>query len=76
MTKKVFNDMVETFITAEKGSDFNKSAKIKNLWEKYGYFQQEPSQSWLEKANIPEMTILYLNQAYLSYKNKNKIYFL
>ena len=43
--------------------------------EKYGCFQQQPSQFQLEKVNISEMTILYLKQAYLSYKDKNKKYY-
>lgn len=43
--------------------------------EKYSCFQQQSSQFQLEKVNTSEMTILYLKQAYLSYKDKIKIYY-
>ena len=43
--------------------------------EKYSCFQQQLSQFQLEKVNTSEMTILYLKQAHLSYKDKIKIYY-
>lgn len=75
MAKKVFDGKVATSIIAGKGSGFNNNGKIRNLWKRHGCFQQQPCQFQLEKVNIPEMTILYLNQVYLSYKDKRKIYY-
>ena len=61
MTKKIHDGNVETSITAEKGSSFDK--KVVDFWQKDGYFQQQPCNFKLDKANMPEMTIFYVNQA-------------
>ena len=56
----------------EKGAGFNKSSKFtEKIWD----FQQQPCPFPFEKANIPEMSILYLNQTYMSYKDEKRIYY-
>ena len=57
-----------------KGLVLTRVPELQNLWKKYGYFQQQPYQLRVEK-HIPEMTILYSNQVYSSYKDKKKIYY-
>ena len=33
-----------------------------NIWERYGYFKQQPGDFGSEKENIPEMSVFYLNR--------------
>ena len=54
--------MVEDSIMVKKGS--GSSRKIKTFGKKYRYFQQQAWTYQLVQANILEMSILYLNQAY------------
>ena len=39
------------------------------------FLSSRPAIFLVEKANMPEMTALYVNQAYLSYKDNKKIYY-
>ena len=72
MTKVLHNGRMETTITAEKDNGKrNRTA----LWNKNGYFSSQVCDFSLEKANLPKMTIFYVNQAYLSYKDNKKIYY-
>lgn len=40
------------------------------LWLKNGYFGSRACDSFLEKVNMPENTIFYINQAYWSIKDE------
>ena len=71
MRKNVFDGWVETTITAEKEVGFRRNQM--DLWKKYGYFKQQACNFSMEKANMPEMTTFYLNQAYQSYKDNKRI---
>lgn len=73
MTKNVFDGRVETTITAEKESSFKRNTT--DLSKNYGYFKQQAYDFLIEKSNLPEMTVLYMNQAYQSYKGNKKIYY-
>ena len=74
MTKRVFDSRMETAITAEKDpGGFKRNSS--DLWPNYGYFKQQACDFAVEKANMPEMTAFYINQAYLSYKDNKKIYY-
>ena len=64
---------MENTITAEKVPGFKRNSKV--LWPRDGFFGSQACNFFLEKANLPEMTIFYLNQAYLSYKDNKKIYY-
>ena len=44
-----------------------------DLWPQYGYFKHQHADFSLQKANIPEMTLTYLNQGSIIYKNDQKI---
>lgn len=72
MTKSMFDGKIETTITAEKDTGIKTNSV--NLWPKYDYFISQACDFLLEKANMPEMNIFYVNQASLSYKD-NKIYY-
>ena len=74
MIKSVFDGQMETTITAEKDPDGFKRNST-DLWPSYGYFKQQACDLFVQKANMPEMTAFYVNQAYLSYKDNKKIYY-
>ena len=65
MTKNIFEGRKETTLTTKKDS-FKRNTT--DVWKKYGYFNQQPYDFSIEKAKLPEMSILYINQAYRSYK--------
>ena len=44
-----------------------------DLWKKNGFFCSQVCDFFLEKANLPENTISYQDQGYLSYKDNKKI---
>ena len=75
MTKSyVDGALAETTITAEK----NLAVKLKStyLWAQQVYFKHQRCDEFaLHKANMPEMTLLYLNQGSLIYKNDLKMYY-
>ena len=72
MTKVLHDGRMETTITAEKDNGKRNSTE---LWNKNGYFSSQVCDFSLEKANLPKMTIFYVKQAYLSYKDNKKIYY-
>ena len=74
---KVFdygNNRTEMSISTEKKQYQNKP-KSTTIWENDGFFQGECSNFNLEKANMPENTLFYVNQGHLSYKDSKKCYY-
>ena len=55
----------------------NSEEKKKNvfLWKMFGYFGSESCSFSIEKANLPENTIFYVNQGYQSFKDNKKIFY-
>lgn len=45
------------------------------MWPEYGYFGNSNCNFLVEKANLPENTLFYINQGYQSRKNGKKIYY-
>ena len=45
------------------------------MWSNDGFFQGKCSNINLEKANMPENTIFYVNQGYRTYKDGKKCYY-
>ena len=45
------------------------------MWTKNGFFADECCDFSLEKANLPENTLFYVNQGYQSYKDGKKCYY-
>ena len=73
MSKNNFGDnKVETTVTAEKTS-FKRNAV--DIWPNYGCFKQQPCDYGVEKENMPENSIIYVNQGDHSYKDNKKVYF-
>ena len=74
MTKSVFDGKTETTITSEK-SPIEVKQNRTYVWPKFGFFNEQNCDFCLEKGNFPELTMLYLNQAYLIYKDGKKIFY-
>lgn len=73
MTKNILGDnRIETTVMEEKTS-FKRNTT--NIWKEYGYFKQQPCGYELDKENLPENSIIYLNQGYQSYKDNKKLYY-
>ena len=73
MSKNIFvNNRVETTITAEKTS-FKRNAV--DVWPNYGDFKQQACDYGVDKENMPENSIIYMNQRYQSWKDNKKIYY-
>ena len=56
----------------------NSEEKVKksfDLWENFWYFGTESCDFSIEKANLPENTIFYINQDYQSFKDAKKVYY-
>ena len=71
VTKNIFDGAIESTLTVERFTSFKKNAT--DAWKKYGYFKQQTFDFSIEKANLPENTIFYINQAYQSYKDNKKV---
>ena len=73
MTKVLEKDgRTEMSISTEKEQGKRNST---DLFLKNGFFSSQVCDFSLEKSNLPENTIFYLNQGYLSYKDNKKIYY-
>lgn len=75
MTKNyVGGDLLEASITAEK--KLSPKWKSRDLLPHHGCFKKGCCDEFsLQKANMPELTLYYLNQGSLSYKNDEKIFY-
>ena len=51
-----------------------KPVKSINMWKNHGFFGTESCDFSIEKANMPENTLYYINQGYQSYKDSKKVY--
>ena len=71
MTKSVFDGQIEITITVEKDPNGFKRNST-DLWPSYGYLKQQACDFL---ANTSEMTALFVNQDYLSYKDKKIMYY-
>ena len=64
-----------TEVTVDTVNSEEKVKKSVSLWENFGYFGTEPCDFSIEKANLPENTLFYINPAYQSFKDGKKVYF-
>ena len=74
MTKVIENRNGRTELTVSKEKEEGMK-NIINLWKKNGFFNLQLCIFSLEKPNLPENTIFYINQGYLSYKDNKKVYY-
>ena len=64
----------EMSVSTVKGEEEGKRKCI-NLWQDFGYFGTESCDFSIEKANLPENSIFYVNQGYQSIKDGKKVYY-
>ena len=66
------NGRTEMTVSTEKEKRKRNST---DLWGKNGFFISQVCDFSLEREYLPENTIFYLNQGYLSYKDNKRIYY-
>ena len=74
MKKVIENGDDRSEMTVSTVKDQDRIKKCLNLWEKFGYFGTETCDFSIEKANLPENSVFYINQAYQSWKDDKKVY--
>ena len=77
MTEVIENgaDRSELTMSAAAAQDEDSVKKSINLWPNFGYFGTESCNFSIEKANLPENTIFYMNQGYQLRKDGKKVYY-
>ena len=77
MTKVIENgaNRSELTVSATAAQNEDGAKKSINLWPNFGYFGTESCDFSIEKANLPENTIFYVNQGYQSHKDGKKVYY-
>ena len=75
MTKVIENgyDRSEMTVSTVKGEETAK--KSIHMWENFGYFGTKSCEFSIEKANLPENSVFYINQAYQSFKDGKEVYY-
>ena len=76
LTKVYENDenRTEMSLSTTKNSGEKKSKSV-TMWSRNGFFADECCNFSLEKANLPENTLFYVNQGYQSYRDGKKCYY-
>ena len=75
MTKIIKSGNDRREMTLSTNSTEEKPVKCINMWKNHGFFGTESCDFGIEKANMPENTIFYVNQGYQSYKGGKKVYY-
>ena len=75
MTKIIESGNDRTEMTLSTNATEEKTVKCINMWKNHGFFGTESCDFSIEKANMPENTVYYVNQGYQSYKDNKKIYY-
>ena len=75
MTKVIENRAARSEFTISTAQNEEGAKKSINLWPNFGYFGTVSCDFSIEKANIPENTIFYVNQGYQSCKDGKKVYY-
>ena len=73
MTKTIEsgNDRTEMTLSTNATTE-EKPVKCINMWKNHGFFGTESCDFSIEKANMPENILFYINQGYQSYKDSKK----
>ena len=74
MTKVIENSNCRTELAVTANMEQGKKNST-DLWKKNGCFGSQACDFSIEKANLSENTIFYINQGYLSYKDNKKMYY-
>ena len=75
--KKVFengNGKTEMSLLTVSQAEEKRPKSVK-MWKNNGFFADECCDFSIEKVNMPENTLFYVNQGYQSYKNDKKVYY-
>lgn len=75
MTKVIENGEDRSEMTVSTVNPEEKPKKNISLWENFWYFSTESRDFSIEKANLPENTVFYINQGYQSFKDAKKVYY-
>ena len=67
------NDKTEMTLSTNATTE-EKIVKFINMWKNHGFFGTESCDFSVEKANMPENTLYYINQGYQPYKDSKKVY--
>ena len=62
-------------MTVSTVKDQDRIKKSLNLWKRLGYFGIETCDFSIEKANLPENSVFYINQSFQSWKGDKKVYY-
>lgn len=71
MRKDIFDGRVQTTLIAEKSTFLCELL----FYASYGFFKQQPCDFSIKKTNLPANSVIYINQAYQSYKDKKKVFY-
>ena len=71
MRKDIFDGRVQTTLIAEKSTFLCELL----FYASYGFFKQQPCDFSIKKTNLPENSVININQAYQSYKDKKKVFY-
>ena len=76
MTKVIKNGADRSELTVSAATAQNEDVKNSiNLWPNFGYFGTDSCSFSIEKTNLPENTVFYLNQGYQLRKYRKKVYY-
>ena len=75
MTKIIESGNDRTEMTLSASAVEEKQIKCINMLKNHGFFGTEFCDFSIEKANMPENTVYYVNQGYQSYKGNKKVYY-
>ena len=68
------NDRIEMTLSTNATTE-KKPVKCINMWKNHSFFGNESCDFSIEKANMPDNTLYYINQGYQSYKDSKKVYY-
>ena len=73
MTKITENDGVRTEMFLLTNPSEKKKSKSVSMWKDFGFLGSEICEFNIEKVNMPENTLFYVNQGYQCYKDNKKV---
>ena len=73
LTKVTENDGLRTEMSLLTNPSEKKKSKSVSMWKDFGFFGSEICEFNIEKVNMPENTLFYVNQGYQSYKDNKKV---
>ena len=75
LTKITENDGLITEMSLLTNPSEKKKSKSVSMWKDFGFFGSEICEFNIEKVNMPENALFYVNQSYQSYKDNKKVFY-